>query len=501
MKKTTTILEISDQKARKFLLRSEAYCRAILPKYIGFDKVLTNIHNLLKNNSLESMGALKGCKNFVVNHTILDNKDGRYAWRPIVLIHPALYVELVHLITDRKNWDELKERFEYLNKNSRISCLSIPIFQIKQNRKHKRSGEVAMIKHWWQEIEQKSIQLSLNYEHVFHTDITDCYGSIYTHSIAWALHSKSKAKNKRSCNNLLGNRIDRLLMCMNEGQTNGIPQGPILSDLIAELVLCYADKKIGHRAKKESIEDYKILRYRDDYRIFVNSPSQGEQLLKIISEVMYSLGFKLNPNKTISSSDVITSVVKNDKHHWNMSIQRRHNLQKHLMLIRDLSKSYPNSGSLAKALMSFDRKLSKIQKPAKIKDARELISITIDIALHNPRTYASCSSILSKLLINLKNTDRKCVIDKIKQRFKKLPNTGYLELWLQRVTYPCTPRQRYDEKICKLVARETTQIWECGWIPDNKIKQTLENPKIVDRKKLKLLKETITPSEVDIFEY
>jgi hypothetical protein len=38
-------------------------------------------------------------------------------------------------------------------------------------------------------VEQKSIELGLEYDYIFHTDIVDCYGAIYTHSISWAIHT------------------------------------------------------------------------------------------------------------------------------------------------------------------------------------------------------------------------------------------------------------------------------------------------------------------------
>ena len=58
---------------------------------------------------------------------------------------------------------------------------------------------------------------------------------------------------------------------MSFGQTNGIPQGSILMDFIAEIVLGYADELLSKELVKLKINDYKILRYRDDYRIFTNN--------------------------------------------------------------------------------------------------------------------------------------------------------------------------------------------------------------------------------------
>jgi hypothetical protein len=63
--------------------------------------------------------------------------------------------------------------------------------------KNKKSDTAEQIAHWWEEVEQKSLELSMEYEYLFKTDITDCYASIYTHSVAWAIHTKPIAKKKR----------------------------------------------------------------------------------------------------------------------------------------------------------------------------------------------------------------------------------------------------------------------------------------------------------------
>jgi hypothetical protein len=55
---------------------------------------------------------------------------------------------------------------------------------------------------------------------------------------------------------------------MRHGQTNGIPQGSVLMDFIAEMVLGYADTLITKKLKEIKCDkDYQILRYRDDFKI------------------------------------------------------------------------------------------------------------------------------------------------------------------------------------------------------------------------------------------
>ena len=488
------VLSMGPGKARKFFLRGESYCRFLLPEYVEFDGILRDVDKYLANRSLHSVSG-KAHEHSRVNHTVLDNKDGRYAWRPMELIHPAAYVDLVHWITEPDNWRKLRRRFRSLRRESRIACMSIPVQGGKRDGKRPRRDRAAKIRRWWEEIEQRSVRLALEYEYVCHTDITDCYGALYTHSVAWAMHGKRKAKRCRRENGLLGNGVDRRLRDMREGQTNGVPQGSVLIDLVVELVLCYADRKIGKGAKKAGISDYRILRYRDDYRIFVNDAREGELLVKIVSEVVRSLGLKLNPGKTVSSDDVLTSAVKEDKVRWNGSVQRRRLLQKHLMLIRDLSKSYPHSGSLDTALAGFDRRLAGRKR---IGHPRELISLVVDIAVHNPRAYAVCVSILSKLLTRLTAKRRQQVLAALRQRFAKIPHTGHLQIWLQRFTYPVDPKEQYEEPICELVAGKQVAIWNNDWIKSKPLSKLLDPAKIVKAKRLKKLKPTISPDEVDV---
>ncbi|WP_258286665.1 RNA-directed DNA polymerase, partial [Escherichia ruysiae] len=89
-----------------------------------------------------------------------------------------------------------------------------------------------------------------------------------------------EAKAARGAGRNLGDQIDYALRQMQWGQTNGIPQGSALMDFIAEIVLGYADELLGQRLESENINDYHIIRYRDDYRIFTNSKEDAEAIAR-----------------------------------------------------------------------------------------------------------------------------------------------------------------------------------------------------------------------------
>jgi len=492
--KRKSILELTIKEACSFFLKSESYSKIDLPPYIVFDDLLANVDLILHGKKLCDLSS-KPRDHDDINYTILNNKDGKYAWRPLQLIHPALYVSLVHQITEEKNWQLIRKKFKEFSSNKKIRCLSLPVVSLTEEK-----DKAEQINEWWEVIEQKSIELSLDYEYLFETDITDCYGSIYTHSIAWALHTKPEAKKKknREDKSLIGNAIDNLIQDMRHGQTNGIPQGSILMDFIAEMVLGYVDLELSKKLEAESIDDYCILRYRDDYRIFVNNPQIGEKILKLLTEATIDPGLKLNSAKTKSSNDVIRASIKSDKLSWMVSKQSDYTLQKHLLIIHNHAKQFPNSGSIDKALNEYHKLIVELKNLSV--QPLPLISIVVDIAYHNPKTYPLCSAILSTLL-NFVDTqeEKQLLIEKIEKKFSQIPNTGHMQIWLQRVSWKLSNETNYDEPICKLVAGENAKIWNVDWISSTALKKALNAKKIIDKKELKGIPTVIQPHEVKLF--
>lgn len=97
-------------------------------------------------------------------------------------------------------------------------------------------------------------------------------------------YERGSQKNKDD-KSLLGNKIDKYIRQMSYGQTNGIPQGCVLMDFIAEILLKYIDNSLSEKLQelKFQKENFKIIRYRDGYRIFVNNPQDADLILKNLS--------------------------------------------------------------------------------------------------------------------------------------------------------------------------------------------------------------------------
>ena len=200
------ILDMSNDDAKLFLLKNKSYFSLDLPPYFDFNNLLLSIDNKLKGKDLRDFYKdnktipPKKCEN--VNYKILHNKDGKFDWRPFEIIHPALYVYLVNEICEKDNWKKINERFKLFKKNKRIVCCSIPC-----ESSNKKMDKKDTILNWWNTFEQKSIAMSLKFNCMAKTDITNCYGSIYTHSIAWAIETKEIAKKNINDASLLGNKL------------------------------------------------------------------------------------------------------------------------------------------------------------------------------------------------------------------------------------------------------------------------------------------------------
>ncbi len=533
-----TILEMNNVEAKAFLLKQESYCNFDLPNYFNFEPLLSKMDECLGRKNLSCFSKKKPSNYDDVNYKLLFNKDGKYAWRPLELIHPALYVSLVHEITKKENWKlicERFERFEKLQTNKNIRCTSIPL-----KSQTEETDRVEQILNLWQSIEQKSIEMALDYDCLTQTDITDCYGSIYTHSIAWALHSKCSAKKHRYKPNLIGNIIDKHLTDMSHGQTNGIPQGSVLMDFIAEILLGYSDCMLTSKIKKIKIKNYKIIRYRDDYKIFTNSRQDGQKIVKCLTETMFELGLKLNAEKTKFSDELIFDSIKADKIYWkkqsvigdNFYWKRKASgenpeavkqkmieasLRNHLLTIYDLATQFSNSGSLISALTNFYYRLHYYMEQEDFKKHEKnptlFISICTDIAYKNPKAYVQISAIISYLLSWIKNEEeKKELLKKVIKKFNNLPNTEHLHIWMQRIATglkiddekliisdtPLCNIVRHKKTICNIVRHKKTIIWNSSWLQDD-IKKELKENIIIDYSKLKDLNPIIEKEEFELF--
>jgi hypothetical protein len=128
---------------------------------------------------------------------------------------------------------------------------------------------------------------------VLKSDVNQCYHSLYTHAIPWALHGKSVAKANIGRNSLLGNRLDRSIRAGSDGQTMGLPVGPDTSLVAAEIVLTAVDNALCDR-----LPNLRGFRYLDDYDLVFRTRAEAENALVTLETVLAEYELMVNASKT-----------------------------------------------------------------------------------------------------------------------------------------------------------------------------------------------------------
>ncbi len=496
MSKRNTILDLlKEKKLNEFFLNPKIYSSIELPPYVKFEQLLQQVSKELNGESIPFDELKLAKEQEDVNYIIFGNKDGRYAWRKLELINPYIYISLVNTIIKEDAWSLILERFKQVNITDKITCASIPV--LKESNSQQKATQ---INEWIDEVERKSIELSLNFEYILHGDISNCYGTIYTHSISWAIHTKKIAKKEKNNKDLLGNKIDNHIRAMSFGQTNGIPQGSLIMDLIAEIVLAYTDEILFKKISDNKLCKYHIIRYRDDYRIFVKNPKDGDTILHLLSETLAELGMSLNTAKIKKSEDIIINSIKPDKLFSNNrplpDVFEKNKLISELLYIYEINNKFPNSGSLLKRINNIydncDKNKLKIHH-------KEVVGILVNIAINSPKTYPVVAALISKSISMLDEKSKKDVLTNLLDKIKLLPNSSLLEVWIQRITIKEQISHEYINKLSKKVAEENVDLFNIEWSTNSNMKKIFSTIEIIDRKEIEDMADIIQPEEFNIF--
>lgn len=148
-------------------------------------------------------------------------------------------------------------------------------------------------------------------------DVQNCFDSIYTHSIAWAISGGVdiyKDTFEGKCDGSVGALWDKMMQEMNYNETNGIVIGPECSRIFAEVIMQHVDQMVEQQLYEKGYRnkvDYECYRYVDDYFFFYNSEAvkvDAEQLFQ-----MYLKEFKLSLSQEKSKTlerPFVTDITK-----------------------------------------------------------------------------------------------------------------------------------------------------------------------------------------------
>lgn len=497
--KTKNILSLNHTEAMDFFLKSEQYHGFELPEYFVFDDLLQNVKNAVGKTPYEECLQEGMSPELLsdVNLDILLNKDGRYAVRPIILANPFLYYFLVREICNEQSWTVIKLLFEKFNVPHITSC-ALPVIPKEKEPFHKSTT----ILNWWSTMEQRSIELSLEYRYMFVTDITNCYGSVNPQAFDWAFSFKDTEYEQKAKNPIAKN-IQKFLRAFQQERNIGIPQGSAIFDFIGEIILGYSDLLLHEAIRKEGITtSYEIIRYRDDYRIFCNDKDVLEKISYILQHILESLNFRMNSKKTKISESIVTDSIKADKlaYIYNTPIFNKKGVdfdsfEKHLLYILMFARQYPDSGSIKTMLSDIDKRIEEWLKPQtrevstiNLEDTnnaiekrsetyqrkliggsvRAMSAVCVQIALENVGCSHYALRVLSRMVDSLEEEqEKRDIIDKVYTKLCNQPNSDYNQLWLQNITYQNDKKKGvspYNIRLCKVVMGENVELWNNSWL-------------------------------------
>lgn len=500
--KVKTIFELSADEALDFLMQNDQYVTTEMPEYLDFDPVLTfarehiadtPIDKCVKDVTPEDMAE--------ANYDIMLNKDGKYAVRVLSLSNPFLYYLLAREICTPEHWAAILDDFKVFGSTPHIQAVGIPVIPADKENFHKATT----ILNWWDRFEQMAVKLSLDYRYMFVTDITNCYGTIELQTVEKALCRKGTASEVD-----VKTDIVRILTMLRQGRNIGLPQGSTLYDIVAEIVLGYADMLLHEELVRKGItEGYEILRYRDDYKVFADNKDLLERISYTLQHVLEGLNLRLNSAKTRISDSIITDSIKPDKlaYIYNTPIYNNKKccdfdgIQKQLLFILQFGRQYPDCGQMRMLLSKLsawleeyiekmkrrskadaeksDEAKEEQERPGTIKeDIMAMSAIAAQIAAENLTGAHYALKVISQMLSTISDeqvengeqASKDEIVTKVLNRLGSMQNSDYLKIWLQNLAVKAEYKGEYSfagekgNRLCHLVCGSDANLWDNSFL-------------------------------------
>ena len=216
--------------------------------------------------------------------------------RTFGIMHPHVHNDIAFHIS--RNWKKIVDALIPIDSAVTAYSFPIPVTKHASGRVgHLRSGR--MIYEFIDMTDDDLVSVAYRYTHLVKADIKNFYPSIYTHSLAWALHGKKVVRQSKNLHNfnLVGNRLDKLFQYANDACTNGLPIGPVVSDVAAEIIAASVDRELTRHLRELNI-DCAAVRFKDDYRILVKSEQDGRSVIKALQASLREFNLELSDEKT-----------------------------------------------------------------------------------------------------------------------------------------------------------------------------------------------------------
>ena len=190
---------------------------------------------------------------------------------PVAYAHAALCVH--------ENWDELS--YIANNKTSMI-----------RPREHSDGRIIIMDYEKSFERSRRILTKSFGCRFMVHTDISNCFPSIYSHAISWAAVGFDHAKKHKPPKHKdeWFNQLDEKVRALKRGETQGVAIGPATSNIVSEAILARIDESLR--------DDFVYTRFIDDYTAYCETEAGAQEFVRRLSEELAKYKLLLNIRKT-----------------------------------------------------------------------------------------------------------------------------------------------------------------------------------------------------------
>lgn len=198
--------------------------------------------------------------------------------RTLSLIHPLAYAKI--LTTLNANREEILDLME--DGNSAITA------------EQHNDGRMFIMNYEDHETKTKNtLDLSFGAAFRAHADVANCFGSIYTHSLEWAIQGYGEAKNKlkdKTAPRHWSSKLDTVLRNAKRKETTGLPVGPATSSIAVEVILAAVDKELS--------ANFRFVRYIDDYTAYCETHIEAQEFIRALNIALSQYRLTLNLSKT-----------------------------------------------------------------------------------------------------------------------------------------------------------------------------------------------------------
>ena len=122
------------------------------------------------------------------------------------------------------------------------------------------------------------------------TDISNCFPSVYSHTVPWALVGFPEAKKKKGVRAEWFNQLDEKIRWFKRNETQGLAIGPATSNIISEIILARIDEKMRN--------DTAYVRFIDDYTGYFNTDDEARKFVRVLEDELGKYKLLLNAKKT-----------------------------------------------------------------------------------------------------------------------------------------------------------------------------------------------------------